>query len=315
MPNRRISRFATLVCILMLAMAIPRLGFGQVLIVQSSAAEIYNQAVSGFTQTFTPTASLPGVSSIEEVEIVVLGPASAANNAQLTTRKYQSMQPKLIVAVGSLALKSVASLPGPVIYLLVPAPEAIVGARVALAGVMMTPSPAQQLAPIKKTFPGRTRIGLLHNPAVSGDFFKLAHDSTESVGLSLVSIPAASDREAILAVGEGAEKIDALLLTPDSSLISPTLLEALALFSLEKKIPLVAFAPKYLEYGAAMVVFASPLEMGYQAGRMAREHLGRPYTEKTSPTYVKEVSILTNPRIVRRMGTSSAPSASHKDRL
>ncbi|MBA3014355.1 MAG: hypothetical protein KKD63_02800 [Proteobacteria bacterium] len=314
MQNSLISRFVTLVCATLLAMVIPRPALGLVLVVQSSAAEVYQQAVSGFTQAFTPGVSLPGISSIEKVEIVVLDPASS-DTIQLTTQKHQSLQPKIIVAVGSLALKSVASFSGPVLFLMVPDPDAIVPKHSDLSGVLMTAGPAQQLAAIKEIFPGSARIGLLHNPATSEDFLKLLQQAAASAGLTLVSIPAASDREAIRSVTELQGLMDVLLLTPETSLVSPALLEALTLLSLEKKIPLVAFAPKYLMQGAALVVFSLPEAMGRQAGVMVRERLSRPFSKTISREYATEIILLTNPRIIQKMGISVVPSTINKGKL
>lgn len=314
MENSLIRRFCTIICATLLAMVIPRPGIGQVLVVQSSAVEVYQQAVSGFSQTFIPTVSLPGIPSIQPSEIIVLDPKSP-DNSLLVTRKYQALQPKIIVAVGSLALTTVASLSSPIVYLLIPDPDFIVSPRPGLTGIRLAVAPAQQLAAIKKNFPASTRIGLLHNPASSVDSLELAHRAAASLGLTLVSIPAGSDREAILAVAERERLIDALLLTPEPTLISPTLLDALALFSLEKKIPLIAFAPKYLEQGVAMVVFATPEAMGRQAGQMARDSQNRPLSGIAFPEYATEATVLTNPRIMRKMGIPPVPPIANQGRL
>lgn len=302
MENSLKRRFVILVCAMLLALGVPRSGIGQVLIVQGSAMEVYRQAVSGFNQEFTPTTSLPGISSVQPTETMILEPDSL-DNVNFVARKYQSLQPKIIVAVGSLALSSVASLPGPVIYLMVPDPDSIVRPRSGLAGVRMTVLPERQLSSVKEVFPDRTRIGLLHDPASSLGFLKQAQGAAESVKLTLVSIPASSDREAIQLLIKRENAMDALLLSPEPSLISPTLVDALAQFSLEENIPVIVFAPKYLEMGAAMAIFSSPQAMGRQAGRMVREYLLRPFPDSVSMEFSTEAAVQTNPRVIQKMGT------------
>lgn len=300
MTKRTLPSFIIL-CSTLLVMALVRPGLAhEVLIVQSSAIAAYQEAVSGFNGSFGP-ASLPGIASIQTTQVLLLDP-TAADTVNRVNRKYQDLQPNLILAVGTAALKAVRDLPGPIVYLMVPTPEAVIGQRTSITGIRMTTEPGGQLAAIKATLPGATRIGLLYNPALASDFPDLARKAAKRLGLTLVDAPATSDREASTLIPAMADRIDALLLTPDPTLISTPLLHALALVSLDRGIPLVAFAPKYLNHGAAMVVFTSPEQAGRQAAGMARRLLALPRHQAIRPEYGQVTTVLTNERIIKTLG-------------
>ena len=289
-----------IVCLTLMAKACPSLGL-EVLIVQTSTVKAYQQAVRGFKQGYDVIAPLRTI-SILPVETLVLDPKATGTVSQ----KYQDLKPNLILAVGTKALEEVKDLPVPIIYLMVPNPEAVIGQRTTITGVRMATEPKQQMAAIKAAFPAAKNIGLLHNPSTASDFSGLARQAAEGMGLTLVDALAANDREASILSSRMAG-IDVLLLTPDATLISETLLGALALVSLEKRIPLIAFAPKYLNHGAAMVVFTSPEQLGRQAADMAKKALSRPLHESVSPEYGQETTVLTNQRVVKTLGLIAAP--------
>ncbi len=280
----------------------------EVMIVQSSSLAAYQRAANGFNQAFA-TLSLPGVPSIQQPETVVLDEAAKADAVDTVTRNYQDLQPNLIVAIGSRALEAVKDLPRPVIYLMTPAPEAIIQGRPQITGIRMATSPAAQLAAIQETFPAITKIALLHNPATSGDFPDLARSAAQRLHLSLIAVAAGSDREAIQRLTGMTAEFEAILLTPDPDLITPPLLEALALLSLEERKPLIAFAPKYVEQGAALAIFATPEESGRQAAEMVKRLLFAPGQGGLKPEYAKKATVLTNNHIIRELGLLSAGPA------
>ncbi len=309
MPGRRSHRLILFTLLMVMADLRPCLAH-QVMIVQGSTLEAYQRATSGFNQVFA-TISLPGVASIQAVQTVVLDPA-ADNNVQSVAQKYQDLQPNLIVAVGSPALEAVKDLVCPIVYLMTPNPEAIVRPRPTITGVKMLTSPEAQLSAIKATFPTIKKIGLIHNPASSGDFSSLIQTVAARLQLTLIEVAAVSDRESILRLTDLAAQLDAMLLTPDPAIISPSLLEALTLVSLEKKIPLIAFAPKYLDQGAALAIFTTPEQIGRQAAELAKRFLAAPAQGEIKPEYGKEATVLTNARIIEKLGLVSASPQERK---
>ena len=60
---------------------------------------------------------------------------------------------------------------------------------------------------------------------------------------------------------------------PDLTVITPETIEFVLLFSLENKIPILAFSEKYVELGALMSVGIDAFDIGIQAGEMAEKIL------------------------------------------
>lgn len=271
-----------------------------VMIVQSSSAEAYQNAVSAFNQELTSTISLPGIASVQPAQTFVLDPA-VEDPESVVDRNYHFLRPEVVVAVGNQALEAVKDLNCPIVYLLVANPDPIVQQRPNITGITMMPGPLPQLAAIKAAFPTVRRIGILFDPSTSSDFVTLARKAAGTLDLSLVQAPASADREAILLISSLVSQIDAIWLMPEPSLISQTLLKGLALVSLEKRIPMIAFAPKYLEFGAAMAIFASPEQLGRQAAELAKQLLSAPSRKAIKPEYGRTTTVQTNDRIIQTL--------------
>lgn len=299
---RRLSLHRLILLAMLLVMADLRPCLAQgVMIVQSSSVEAYQKAVSGFDLAFARFTSLPGVASIQPAQTIVLDPA--ANDAvPVVTRHYQALRPQVVVAIGNGALEAVKDLKCPIVYLLVANPDAIAGQRKNITGIKMTPGPLPQLAHLKAALPAVQKIAILFDPASNADFASRAQAAAVSLDLALVTAPASDDLEAIRQIGGLAGQIDAIWLLPEPSLISPALLNAVALLSLEKHIPLIAFAPKYLELGAAMAIFSSPEQLGMQAADLVKRFMSAPAGEAVAPEYGKMVTVLPNERIIQKLG-------------
>jgi len=301
-PMRRHSLHRLILVAMLLVMAdlSPCLAQG-VMIVQSSSVDAYQKAVSGFEQAFARSTSLPGISSIQPTQTIVLDPAGK-DAVSVVAKSYQTLLPEVVVAVGNGALEAVKDLNGPIVYLLVANPEAIAQQRTNITGIKMTPGPLPQLARLQAALPSARKIAVLFDPATSADFVSLAQAAAGALDLTLVKAPAKDDREAILLIGGLAGQIDAIWLLPEPALISPALLNALALLSLEKHIPLIAFAPKYLELGAALAIFSSPEQLGMQAADLVKRLMSAPAGEAVRPEYGREAAVLANERIIQKLG-------------
>lgn len=105
----------------------------------------------------------------------------------------------LILAIGDDTLyyfKSAAERGVPIVYTMVPNPNAIVSANDNITGVSMGPDPAEQLGVISKVFPGK-KIGVLYSPRCSGFIIERARKAAGKAGIGLVTCavsPAATDR-------------------------------------------------------------------------------------------------------------------------
>jgi putative ABC transport system substrate-binding protein len=87
------------------------------------------------------------------------------------------------------------------------------------------------------------------------------------------------------------------------TVIIPETVEAMLLFSLENKIPLVSFSEKYVEMGALMSIGVDAFDMGMQAGEMAQRILSGG-TVNVHHTDARKAVISINSKVAKKLGIS-----------
>lgn len=260
----------------------------EVVVVQGEHMAPFEAAVRGFEAT----------AGVRSVERFVLSDLQGAD----LVRSVREARPRLVLAVGRDALARVKDIREiPVVYVMVAAPEAIVTAGRNVTGVAMH-LPAERYLSFLGTELKARRVGIIYNPARTGALAREARYAAERLGITLVAREASGPREAVHDLAQLKGKVDALWLLPDPSVVTRDTLEAFALFSQENRVPVVAFAAKYLEQGALAAFEVDPAEMGRQAGRMCRRILDGTRVENVPPEPPAKAVIRTNPAVARNLG-------------
>ena len=281
---------------------LPRQGrAGEVLIVNSASYKPYMQAIEGLTQVVNRT-SYQGVKTIQRAGIEIFS-ADLIQEDLSFNQKITQNQDQIIVAVGNRALAAVVDIPRPIIYLLVPRPAEIVKNRRNITGVALTVSPEKQLTAISKHLPFIKNLGLLYDPGKNATSIgNLQRLSPKETGFSLVSKEVTQPNRLKTALTEIGPTIDALLLVPDTTILTSTNQDILALFSLNQRKPLIAFAPQYLQHGASLVIYSSPQDMGKQAGQMVIQLLAGDSVEHIPPQPSQTITVKINKQILKKLG-------------
>ncbi len=232
---------------------------GDVLAIQSMVIKPYNEALQGCRS----------VCRVGTQKIV----STEYSEAELHAKVHR-MGPSLILAIGQDALAKVRGIRDvPIVYLMVLNPQSMVRENGNITGVGMNISPERQLSLLRQILPRAGKIGVIFDPAKSGAFVARARDTADSLNLSLVTKGVRNSREA-LSTAEGMKgKIDLLWLLPDTTVVTPSTIDLLLLFSIENRLPVFTFSEKYTEKGALLSMEADPADMGRQAGDMANRIL------------------------------------------
>lgn len=173
--------------------------------------------------------------------------------------------PDLIIAIGSRALQATENIERiPIVYLLVPSPEKYIKNRDNVTGVRFGLSAQAQFNELSRNIPGVKRLGVIYDPKRTGKLINQALFTLTDH--ELVALPTNNPREVPALLKQLRGKVDALWLIPDLTVINPVTLESYIRFSMENKIPVLAFAEKYLEKGAAMAV---TIDTGAMAAKIA----------------------------------------------
>ena len=183
------------------------------------------------------------------------------------TERIQAASPDLIVAIGSKALQFTEKIEQtPIVYLLVPAPEKYIKNRDNVTGVRFGLSAQSQFNQLSRYIPGIKRVGVIYDPERTGD---LVHQALFTLtDHELVALPANNPRDVPALLKQLQGRVDALWLVPDLTVINSVTLESYIHFSMENKIPVLAFAEKYLDKGAAIAVTVDKEAMAEMAAQV-----------------------------------------------
>ncbi len=258
-----------------LALAWPALSFSgkpasgkssRVLAFMSSHVKPYKEALKGFRERCDCT-----------VRKIVLSEAGPYFDL---SKEIEATRPDMVLAVGPEALarlkdksKSIRNVP--IVYMMDLNPEPLTSGYKNITGVRMTTSPSMQLTSFLRALPLVQKVGVLYNPAKSGEFVEGAVAAAATAGVDLILEKAQRPEDVPGLVNDMAGRIDAFWMIPDASVITSESVESILLFSLENMVPTLTFSEKHLDIGAlmSMSVSINAADMGRQAGKIAERVL------------------------------------------
>lgn len=239
----------------------------EIVVLKSSDAGYYTQAVQGFRRALSAQAHM--------VEYTL---REGGTDAREVGQSIRAGHPDLVLAVGlNAALAAKLEIPDlPVVFCLVLNPELHGLPAGNMAGVSMKIPHQQQLESIKRIAPGARRIGLLIGAAHNVGAITTATQQAKSLGLHLITATVSNREKVPEALKRLLPQIDLLWLLPDQMVITEELLPFLLESTFDAKIPLFGFSSTLVRRGALGALVIDPLDAGQQAGRLATTLLHTP---------------------------------------
>ncbi|GAB4274144.1 MAG: ABC transporter substrate-binding protein [Deferrisomatales bacterium] len=220
--------------------------------------------------------------------------------------KVRDSKPDLILAVGAAALDALRPLEDvPIVYVLVHSTPRWVRQRSNVTGVEMAVPPHRWLELIAGALPGRRRLGLLYDPARTGDFVRRAQAAATGAGFTLLTKEVRAPQEVPQRLAELESLVDGFWMIPDPTVVTPQSVETLLLFSLRNRVPIVTFSESYLDLGAAVAVVLDFPTLGRQAGDLARRILEGTPVDLLRPEPPAGVGVRVNRLVVQKLGMSA----------
>ncbi|MGD0884195.1 MAG: ABC transporter substrate-binding protein [Thermodesulfovibrionales bacterium] len=259
-----------------------------VAVIKSADIKPYNDALSGFKSSCG--------CSITEIPYQESDPAALP-------KSIAQLHPDAVLAIGMDAFQGAQSIKDiPVVFTMVPHLPSSVTGRQNIYGVSMTVSPEKQLDTILQLVPTAKRIGIIYDPQNAESFVREASQSALAKGIILIPKKASKPGDVPSLIESMQDKIDVFWMLPDTTVINAETVNSLLLFSFQNKIPIFAFATKYVEMGALAALNIDPVDLGVQAGEIMKRLLDQKKGGIAAPVAPRKTVLTINRKIARKLG-------------
>jgi putative tryptophan/tyrosine transport system substrate-binding protein len=271
-------------------------GAGDVAVIMSARVDAYEEALRGFKRNLRHRIV---------VEYDMAG--DFARGREILAEIKSKVKPDLIFAVGIWALQVVVGETTniPVVYAMVLNPPSIVGSgSMNVTGASMNVSVDQTIHLLKQLGPQIRRLGVVFNRTKTGYLVSLADAIAREQGLQLITKEVRSPKEAIPALDSlQEERIDALWILPDETILAPEVVQYMLLFSYRNKVPLLGLSERHAQMGALLSLsFASSEDIGRQAGELANSILEGKTAGEIPYTTARQVKLIVNLKTAQKLG-------------
>ncbi len=235
----------------------------EVAILKSADISAYSEAISAFTSALPSSNQI-----IREYDLH----GDMAKGRQLA-RRIRASNVKVVLAVGlKAALAAKQEIPDiPVIFCLVLDPEKYGLPTTNMVGLSLKVPFRQPLQSLHALAPKVSRIGVLFDPQKTHEMHRqLLHDAN-ALGIKILSEEIHQEQDVASALNALKDRIDALWLLPDSTVLTESTLDFLISTTLEANIPVVGFSSALVRSGAVVGAYVHYAEIGTQAAQLTQQ--------------------------------------------
>ena len=265
-----------------------------VLVIQGLRVKPFDEAFRGFRSVCAAQTRRLYLTDLERTDI---------------TRMIREEKPSLILAIGTDALISVRKITDiPILYLMVLNPQSTLQGNRNITGVAMNIPPEKYFDLLKHMAPAPKTVGLVYDPAKTGCFVKRAQQAAKAVGIELAVLEVKKSSDVPGTLNNFKGMVDALLMLPDTTVVTPETVEFFLLFSHNNSIPVITFASKYVEMGALLSLDIDGFDLGKQAGEMAQQILNGAAASDLPGVEARRVHVKANRYVAKKLGITLSTS-------
>jgi putative ABC transport system substrate-binding protein len=276
----------------------------RIVILTSSRAAPYEEALTGFQQVFRQQ----GVRAIFDVH-------SLEGETPRVTQVLQDVQQggsALLLTLGTAATQRARQdlTTVPIIAGLVLSADEFKGVP-NMSGVTLEFPVALQLEWLRRFLPTAKTIGVIYNPAENQQRIEAASRVALELRLKLESQPVRDTRELPTALETLAKKIDVLWGVVDELVLTPQTAKHILLFSFQNRIPFVGLSTAWVKAGAFYALDWDYTDLGMQCGEMALKVLQGTSIKALPPVGPRKVVYALNQKTARHMKVEIAETLVH----
>jgi putative tryptophan/tyrosine transport system substrate-binding protein len=261
-----------------------------VLVVQALRVKPFDEAFRGFRNSCAAETRRLYLPDLDKTDIVSMA---------------REEKPRLILAIGAEALARLHKIKGiPILYLMVLNPQASMHGNRNVTGVTMNIPPERYFDLLTQISPTPNTVGLVYDPAKTGHLVKRAQQAAKARGIKLSALEISRSNDVPRALNALNGMVDALLMLPDTTVVTPETVEFFLLFSQNNNIPVITFASKYVEMGALLSLDIDGFDQGRQAGEMAQQILDGVPVSDLPVVEARRAHMKANRNVAKKLGVS-----------
>ncbi len=236
-----------------------------VIVIQSQPIAAYNEAIKGFEESCTRNnVSIAGIydlkGDIDEGKRVI------------KNIKDDKLRPDLILAVGILATTLVKEqfTDIPIIFCMVINHERFNLAGANITGISSEASIRDQFAVLKELLGTSKNVGVIYDPKETGSIISEAVSIVGKSNFNLVKTEVTSGNQVASALKNIVNKIDALWIVPDGTVVTKESLEIILKTSMKHRLPVFCTSSAIVRAGALVSISPDYRQTGIQAAQLAQ---------------------------------------------
>jgi putative tryptophan/tyrosine transport system substrate-binding protein len=273
----------------------------EIAILKSSSISAYDQAITGFKST------APAGIIFSEYDV-----QGDLDQGRKLAKKIRASEASLVVAVGlkaALAAK-LEIVDVPIVYMMILDPSKHNLTAPNMTGTLLE-IPADRQFKILRTFlPDLRRMAVLSN---SGNHAKLKDTITQAAAQSfqLQAFSVESEKEVPQQLRSLLGATDALLLVPDSTVLTNESIGFILETALARRVPVIGFSPEFTRLGALLSLSVSYGEVGRETGLLAKRILEGDRKLPAKPLPIERLKITVNLKTARFLGIEFPKDVNH----
>jgi putative ABC transport system substrate-binding protein len=273
----------------------------EIAILKSSSIGAYDQAISGFKST--------APSGVIYSEYDVQGDLEQGRKL---AKKIRASEASLVVAVGlkaALAAK-LEIVDIPIVYMMILDPSKHNLAAPNMTGTLLEIPAERQFKILRAFLPDLRRVGILSNSSSQAKVKDtVAQAAAQSFQLQPFSVD--SEKEVPQQLRALLGSTDALLLIPDTTVLTNESIGFILETSLARRVPVIGFSPEFTRLGALLSLSVSYGEVGRETGVLAKRILDGDRKLPARPIPIERLKITVNLKTARFLGIEFPKEVNH----
>ena len=274
----------------------------EIAILKSSSISAYDQAITGFKSTAPSGLSYPEYDMQGDLE-----------QGRKLARKIRASEASLVVAVGlkaALAAK-LEIVDIPIVYMMIldPSKHSLTASN--MTGTLLEIPAERQFKILRAFLPDLRRLGMLSNPGGNSTKLKDTVAQAAAQSFQLQEFPVDSEKEVPVQLRSLLGSTDALLLVPDSTVLTNDSIGFILETALARRVPVIGFSPEFTRLGALISLSVSYGEVGRETGLLAKRILDGDRKLPAKPIPIERLKITVNLKTARFLGIEFPKDVNH----